>query len=512
MSPPMTQRILFGIFWAALAGVLIDVRGKPVEYMDNSDALMRRLDLDKFKGLFDDKTIGVNGIKAFDFTEQADAEDERLFFGVKESHTKDNCYIIRMKSTAKEYTLDLLSGMFKSLDDTRLKHELRELRAVVVCFKEGTLPAKLLKSIPGLDIIERDCQFQAAFNIPTLPHFNPGPSAMKRLSYDNTTAPYKYSGAGVNVYIVDSGIETGHVEFGGRAKIGFSLFGSSIGDDCSGHGTSVASCVGGSSVGLARNVNLIGVQVLDCDGSGSTSGMLSAIDWLKKNAKRPCVVNMSFVGPRSPSIDYSLMQLVKAGIPVTVAAGNFNKDASAYSPNGDAVGAIAVGATDAQMRRASFSNYGAAVDLFAPGRGVPVAKKGGSYGTESGTSFSAPLAAAVCAMVLERIPDCPPDDLERIVKKIALKDNLEDLKGSPNLFLQVPNVIASKSELKRMMAEDDQVAIYSSYVIAATPISTSALSDLIKELPDSSSRGLYTANSFFMVIVLSLVFIFTILQ
>src|SRR5690606_11522822 len=135
------------------------------------------------------------------------------------------------------------------------------------------------------------------------------------------TYTYNATGAGVHAYILDTGIRTSHNDFGGRASVGYDAFGGN-GQDCDGHGTHVAGTVGGSTWGVAKGVSLIAVRVLDCQGSGSISGVIAGVDWVTANAQRPAVANMSLGGGTSTALDNAVRNSISAGVQYAIAAGN----------------------------------------------------------------------------------------------------------------------------------------------------------------------------------------------
>ncbi|WP_373060603.1 S8 family peptidase [Gemmatimonas sp.] len=217
------------------------------------------------------------------------------------------------------------------------------------------------------------------------------------------------NGAGVRVYIVDTGILTSHEQFTGRALAGFSAFGDNNPQDCNGHGTHVAGTIGGSSTGVARGANVVPVRVLDCSGSGTWSGVIAGIDWVtgQKTANRsiPMAANMSLGGGFSASLNDAVSKAIAAGVTFAVAAGNENADACSTSP-ASTPNALTVGATESNDNRASYSNFGSCLDLFAPGSGIYSAYIGSTsaYGTLSGTSMASPHVAGVAALILGSYP------------------------------------------------------------------------------------------------------------
>jgi subtilisin family serine protease len=226
----------------------------------------------------------------------------------------------------------------------------------------------------------------------------------------NNTYNYNATGSGVTAYIIDTGIRVSHTQFGGRATVGYDAIGDGRnGIDCNGHGTHVAGTVGGSTYGVAKSVTLKAVRVLNCSGSGSTSGVIAGVNWVKSNARKPAVANMSLGGSASSSLDTAVSNSIKAGITYAVAAGNSNKNACNYSPARVAT-AITVGATTSSDSRASYSNYGKCLDLFAPGSSITSAwyTSTTAINTISGTSMATPHVAGVAALYLQRNPASTP--------------------------------------------------------------------------------------------------------
>ena len=182
---------------------------------------------------------------------------------------------------------------------------------------------------------------------------------------------FQYQGSGVYAFVVDTGIMAEHLDFGSRVASGYTAIADGRGtSDCNGHGTHVAGTLGGSQWGVAKGVTLVPVRVLDCNGSGSNSGVIAGIDWLaSQGASRPAVANLSLGGGFSSALNSSIAGAVSKGVTVVVAAGNSNADACTTSPASEP-SAITVGATDSSDSRAYYSNYGQCVDLFAPGSSV----------------------------------------------------------------------------------------------------------------------------------------------
>jgi subtilisin family serine protease len=258
------------------------------------------------------------------------------------------------------------------------------------------------------------------------------------------TYTYDTSASNVNAYIIDTGIRTSHSEFGGRASVGTdTVGGGQNGQDCQGHGTHVAGTVGGRNHGVAKSVNLIAVRVLDCDGSGTTAGVIAGVDWVTANAQKPAVANMSLGGSASASLDDAVKKSIASGVSYSVAAGNglpilgIPANACNYSP-ARVPEAITVGATDSSDRRASFSNYGTCLDLFAPGVDITSAWKDSDTATStiSGTSMAAPHTAGAAALYLSSHPTATPAQVrDALVTGATSGKVVNPMWGSPNKLL-----------------------------------------------------------------------------
>jgi subtilisin family serine protease len=200
----------------------------------------------------------------------------------------------------------------------------------------------------------------------------------------------------VRAYIIDTGIQTSHADFGGRASAVYDAFGGN-GQDCNGHGTHVAGTVGGSTYGVAKSIKLRAVRVLDCSGSGSNSGVIAGMDWVRVNGIHPAVANMSLGGGFSSATNTAANNLAASGVFLAVAAGNSNADACNSSP-ASAANTTTVAASASNDSRASFSNFGGCVDLYAPGVSIKSDWLSGGTNTISGTSMATPHVTGVAAL------------------------------------------------------------------------------------------------------------------
>jgi subtilisin family serine protease len=226
----------------------------------------------------------------------------------------------------------------------------------------------------------------------------------------SSTFTYGATGAGVRAYILDTGIRYDHVDFGGRAVPGFDAIGDGRnGNDCDGHGTHVAGTVGGTRWGIAKGATLVAVRVLNCSGSGTTSGVIAGVDWVRANHIKPAVANMSLGGGASTALDNAVANAIAAGVTFAVAAGNSNANACNFSP-ARAASAITVGSTTSTDARSSFSNFGSCLDLFAPGSSITSAWFTSTTATVtiSGTSMASPHVAGVAAQYLQGNPTASP--------------------------------------------------------------------------------------------------------
>ncbi|MER5951986.1 S8 family peptidase [Streptomyces sp. NPDC001904] len=252
----------------------------------------------------------------------------------------------------------------------------------------------------------------------------------------------KSAGAGVTVYVIDTGLRTTHEDFGGRAASGWDFVDNdAVAQDENGHGTHVAGTIAGTEYGVAKKANLVAVRVLDDAGSGTTAQVIAGIDWVTKHARKPAVANLSLGGYANAQLDRAVRNSIASGVTYTVAAGNDGLPASLYSP-ARVKEAITVGATDRKDARASFSNWGTRVDLFAPGVDITSASYASDTGkaTYSGTSMASPHAAGAAALYLADHAWATPAEVSKALVERAVSGRVTGAgPGSPNKLLQVDN-------------------------------------------------------------------------
>lgn len=232
----------------------------------------------------------------------------------------------------------------------------------------------------------------------------------RNLPLDNAYT-YNATGAGVTAFVIDTGIRNSHTEFGGRAVSGFDAIGDGQGtNDCNGHGTHVSGTIGGATYGIAKNVTLVAVRVLDCGGSGTIAGVIAGVDWVTGVHSGPSVANMSLGGGYSPALNASVDGSISSGVTYAVAAGNsYGADACGSSPSG-VPAAITVGSSTRDDVVSDFSNLGPCLDIFGPGSNITSAWPSSDTDTNtiSGTSMATPHVAGVAALYLEWNPAAGP--------------------------------------------------------------------------------------------------------
>ena len=300
--------------------------------------------------------------------------------------------------------------------------------------------ARRLAADPGVRYVEQDrvLTIQGTQKHPTW--------GLDRIDQRAVQASRSYTptddGSAVHAYVLDAGIRISHLDFGGRARYGYDAISRTTNaNDCNGHGTHVAGTIGGTVFGVAKKVQLVAVRVLNCKGEGSLSQVISGVNWVTSHAVKPAVANMSMGGSYSASLNAAVQRSINSGVTYVVAAGNENVSAARVSP-ASVSAAITVGATDSADRRASFSNFGPVIDLFAPGVNIWSDYYGGTTRTAvaSGTSMASPHVAGAAALALDASPRLTPAQVRDYLVKVATPSKVKNSRGSANrlLFVAAP--------------------------------------------------------------------------
>ena len=339
-------------------------------------------------------------------------------------------YIVVLKNTT---TMTRTTGLAKSYGG-QIKQSFGAIHGYQASMSEAQ--AKRLAADPSVAYVEQNQ------TVSLLATQNNATWGLDRIDQRNRplsgTYTYPTTASNVTAYVIDTGIRYTHSDFGGRASFGYDAVGTG-GVDCNGHGTHVAGTIGGTTYGVAKGVKLVGVRVLNCSGSGTNAGVIAGINWVTQHAVKPAVANMSLGGGASTALDNAVTASVNSGVTFAVAAGNSTANACNSSPS-RVPSAITVGATTSTDAKASYSNFGTCLDLFAPGSSITSDWYSSTTATNtiSGTSMASPHVAGAAALVLGRNPSFTPAQVRDSLVAAATPNLVTSAgTGSPNRLLFV---------------------------------------------------------------------------
>ena len=315
------------------------------------------------------------------------------------------------------YIVELKQGL-KLKSSLGIKPQ-RQFSTAVNGFSAKLTSAQLaaLQQNPDVVAISQDISYRAIDATQT----NPPSWGIDRIDQRNlplsNSFTYNHTGSGVNAYIIDSGIDAGHPNFGGRATFDFNGIDSNN-TDCLGHGTHVAGTIGSTSYGIAKQIRLHGVKWLDCNGSGTASAAIAAVDWVTAHAVKPAVANTSWNYPANTTLETSLRNMIKSGVFLATSAGNTGANSCNLLPRKIET-ALVTAASEKNDARASYSSTGSCVDVYAPGSAIISTLPGNTTGSYNGTSMATPHVAGVAALYLQANPSATPATVKSYIETNA---------------------------------------------------------------------------------------------
>ncbi|MFC9587513.1 S8 family peptidase [Streptomyces yangpuensis] len=349
-----------------------------------------------------------------------------------------NSYIVTLKDTAPRSTTvngKLVAKKYGAKIDRTYSAALNGYSVEL-----SQAQAEKLAADPAVQSVVQNRTFTVSATQPSPPSWGLDRVDQRALPLNQSYTYPDKAGEGVTAYVIDTGVRITHQDFGGRASYGYdAIDNDNTAQDGHGHGTHVAGTVAGGSYGVAKKAKIVGVRVLDDTGSGTTAQVVAGIDWVTRNAVKPAVANMSLGGGADTALDTAVRNSIASGITYAVAAGNESENASTKSPARVAE-AITVGATTSSDARASYSNYGPSLDIFAPGSAITSAWSTGDYAmnTINGTSMATPHVAGAAAVYLSQNPASTPAQVATALIGSATPNLVSGPgTGSPNRLLHV---------------------------------------------------------------------------
>ncbi|WP_405408110.1 S8 family serine peptidase [Streptomyces decoyicus] len=381
--------------------------------------------------------VAATGIAAVTaVTAGASPAAEGKIYGAEAKGAVNGSYIVMLKKSVRTAE----SGDLASKYGGKVK---RSFTSAIDGFSATGLSAEEARQLaadPSVDKVVQNKKFHI-----NEAQDNPPSWGLDRIDQADTKGDKKYNypdaaGEGVTAYVIDTGIHISHKDFGGRASYGFNAIDKSDkAEDDNGHGTHVAGTIGGTKHGVAKKAKVVAVKVLDGEGSGTTEQVVAGIDWVTKNHKGPSVANMSLGGGVDEALDTAVKKAIDSGVTFGVAAGNESSDAGQSSP-ARVKEVITVASSTKDDEQSDFSNFGTAVDLYAPGSDITSDWNSGDDATKtiSGTSMATPHVVGAAAVYLAGHKDAKPADVEKALTAGATADKISNpSEGTPNKLLKV---------------------------------------------------------------------------